>query len=108
MTSPVGSASTTVRQRASRVAIHYELALYQVVTVTVDFGDVGGTGQDGLPVLGIGDAQFVEDANGVLVLVLWDAGEWRRGGLRSNGIVSAWDLTLKMMFLTYRPIFSDL
>jgi len=37
---------------------------------------VVGTGQDGLPELGIGDAEVVEDANGVLILVLLDAGGW--------------------------------
>ena len=40
------------------------------MVIAVDFGDVGGTGQDGLPVLGIGNAQCIEDANSVSILVL--------------------------------------
>ena len=52
-------------QQAPRIAAGLDLTHFQVVVVAVDFGDVGGAGQDRLPVLGVGDAQLVEDAGGV-------------------------------------------
>ena len=62
--------AATKPKRTTRIAAGLDLARFQVVVVAVNFGDVGGAGQDGLPMLGVGDAQLLEDAGGVVEVAL--------------------------------------
>nr|GFD52321.1 hypothetical protein [Tanacetum cinerariifolium] len=71
--------------QAPGIACGLDFTSFQVVVVAVYFRDVGSAGQDGLPVLGVGDAQLIEDASSVVKVTLLDAGQRLSSGHQVEG-----------------------